>query len=1247
MHPASAIEIEFDQVIPIVNNILQTECDRPLSDLEVELLRGAWENLTYDEIAARSGYSLNYLQRDMGPKFWKLLSSSLKRKINKTNARAILTQLVQFQLQSQPSQSQPKSLEPLPLAASATAPPQQSAAAILTAHSPLLAPPPPPPCPNPSTLDWGEAIDASIFYGRETELNTLKQWMIDDRCRMVALLGMGGIGKSSLAAKIATMLQDQFEFIIWRSLRNAPPLETLLSDLVPFVSRQQDTQTKPDRLLHWLRTHRCLVILDNLETIMQAGDRAGYYQPDYENYGELLRVLGESAHQSCVLLTSREKPAEVAFMEETDGWVRSETLSGSLEAALAILNVKQLVGSDQEKRQLCEFYGCSPLALKVVASSIHSLFDGSISEFLQEETLIFNGIRRLLEQQFERLSHLEKSIMYWLAINREWVSFAELYQDITPAVSRSSLLEALESLTWRSLIEKQSGQYTQQPAVMEYVTEQLVHQVVIELVAQKLALFDRYALIKTTVSAYVRAAQFRLILQKIGDRLRFAFASPEALQQHIQVLLQQLRANSDIASNYSGGNLLNLCIYLNLDITDYDFSELTIRHAYLQNTSLHRVNFAEAEFDQPAFTQTFSSVLAVAFSPDGTLLATSDTNTEVRLWRLSDMQLLHQLQGHGDWVRALDFAPTGRYLASGSDESSIRIWDVQTGDCLQVLTEHSGHVCALDFSPDGQTLVSSSDDGTLKVWQVTSGKCLQTLAGHSQRIWSVAFHPDGTHLVSGSQDQTVKLWDLTTQQCINTLHGHTGWITAVAFSPEGRYVASGSHDTTVKLWDAVTGDCLTTLYGHQNWVWSVAFSPEGTLLASAGEDQTVRLWNIKTGRCLKILEGHTHRIWSVAFSPVKPMLASGSDDQTVRLWEIGMLQNFGSPRESGAELLALSGHCTKVLQGHTHQIWSIAFSPDGRTIAGSGDEQVIRLWQVDTGRCYNILTGHTHRVSSVAFSSDGCTIASGGEDQMVCLWNAGTGQLLRKLRGHSNQVWCVVFNPVAPILASSSEDQTIKLWDVKTGKCLKTLYGHHDWIWFLAFSPNGQILASSSYDQTVKLWDVQTGECLKTLEGHSGSVMCVVFSPDGRFLASCSCYDQEIRLWEVATGQCLQVIRASAPMSLVLLPNASSQTGLSLVSGSGQLETGIQFWDLDDGECYKTLQGHDRWIMEIQLSPSGEVLASGSGDETIRLWDVKSGQCLRILRPNRPYEGINITGVRGLTQAQKEALKDLGAIEQA
>ena len=230
------------------------------------------------------------------------------------------------------------------------------------------------------------------------------------------------------------------------------------------------------------------------------GECAGQYRNGYENYGQLFRLIGETAHSSCLLLTSREKPAEVAALEGIELSVRSLQLKGSLFAAQKLIQAKGLSGSEEQKQQLCVRYGGNPLALKIVATSIQDLFDGEIEAFLAQDTAVFNSIQKLLDQQFERLSFLEKTIMYWLGINREWTTISELTEDIVPTVSKGNLLEALESLIWRSLIERQAGSYTQQPVVMEYVTDRLIEQVTHEITqaSYSLPFFHSYALIKAT-----------------------------------------------------------------------------------------------------------------------------------------------------------------------------------------------------------------------------------------------------------------------------------------------------------------------------------------------------------------------------------------------------------------------------------------------------------------------------------------------------------------------------------------------------------------------------------------------------------------------------------------------------------------------------------------------------------------------------------------------------------------------------
>ncbi|MEH2070153.1 MAG: NB-ARC domain-containing protein [Nostoc sp.] len=1079
-------------------------------------------------------------------------------------------------------------------------------------------------------LDWGEAPSISgSFYGRGAELSCLKQWIVKDKCRLVALLGMGGIGKTTLCVKLAEEVESDFEYLIWRSLRNAPPLKELLANLIVFLSDEKEidipetVDNQITLLIKYLRKQHCLLVLDNVETILQPGDCAGHYTEGYEGYGQLLKRVGEEPHQSCLVLTSREKPKEFAPLEGA----RVRTLSlPRLEKTEVqeILKDKDLEGEPTSWTKLVENYSGNPLALKLVSETIRQLFDGNIAAFLNEGEIIFGDTRNLLEQQFERTSDLEKEIIYWLAIKREAVSLEDLLDDIISPFLKRELLEAVESLRRRSLIEqiseKTSALFTLQPVVMEYITDKLIEQVCQEITSSEIALFNSHALIGATAENYVRDIQIRLILKPVAERLLNIFITPKYVRDKLTQILDKLRDKSAVKPGYAGGNTLNLLCQLQADLNGYNFSYLAVWQAYLQGKNLHDLNFAYSDLSKSIFTETFGSILSVTFSPDGKFLATGDADGKVRLWNFDGKQLF-TCKGHTRRVWSVAFSPDSNTLASGSDDRTVRLWDVYTGECLKILQGHTNWIWSVSFSPDGKILASGSDDQTIKLWDVNSGKCLKTFQEHTSRVNSVVFDPDGKVLASSSDDRTLKLWDVNSGKCLKTLQGHTNWIWSVAFSPDGKLLASGSEDQTVKLWDVNSGKCLKTLQGHTKWVWSVAFSPDGKLLASGGEDQTVRLWDINSGKCLKTLQGHTKWIWSVTFSPDGKLLVTSSDDQTVRLWDIN------------------SGKCLKVLQGYTNWVRSVAFSPDGKLLASGSEDQTVKLWDVHSGECLKILHEHVGRVSSIVFSPDSKTLASGSEDQTVRLWDVQSGNCLKVLRGHTNWIWSVAFSPNGNILASSCEDQTVRLWDVQSGNYLRALQGKTSWIWSIAFSPDGKLLASGGDEQTVRLWDVNSGKALKALDGHTNWVRSVAFSPNGEILATGS-EDQTVRLWNVESGERLEVLQGHTNWvrSVVFSPD-----GKLLASGSD--DRTVKLWNLNKGESLKTLQGHSLEVLSVVFSPDGQTLASGSQDETIKLWDISTGKCLKTLRSPKPYEAMNITGVTGLTSAQINTLKALGAVE--
>ncbi|MCW5316100.1 NACHT domain-containing protein [Nostoc sp. KVJ3] len=1080
--------------------------------------------------------------------------------------------------------------------------------------------------------DWGEATNVSVFYGRAEETSTLEQLLLEDRCKLVAVLGMGGIGKSALVIKLTERIKDNFEYIIWRSLREAPPIKNILASLIQFLSDEQETEVslpesvgeRISRLIDYLRQHRCLLILDNIESILQSGSRAGLYREGYQGYGDLLKRVGEVTHQSCLLLTGREKPQEVASLEGETLCVRSFLLGG-LQASEGqeILKVKGVSASESESSKLVERYAGNALALKVVATTIQDVFCGDISEFLQQETTVFGDIHELLEQQFLRLSKLEKDAMYWLAINREPVSLSEIRDDIVSPIPPQKVLESLESLVRRSLIEKSEALFTLQPVVMEYVTQKLIDRVCQEIATENIDLFRCHALMKAMAKDYVRDIQIRLIVQPVIDGLLGIFRSKKNLENQLAKILVNLRETSPLEQSYTAGNILNLLCHLGTDLSSYDFSSQTLWQVDLRCMKLRDVNFQNADFDRSVFAETFGGVFSVAFSPDGKLLALGDTNSEIRLYQVSDWKQIFTCKGHTNWVVSLAFSPDGRTLASGSADSTVKLWNTSTGQCIQTFREHNNtEVWSVAFSPDGNTLISGSNDHLVRLWNVSTGKCLRIFQGHTSWVISVIFHPNGQMLLSGSDDDTIRLWDVSTGKCLKIFQGHLDGIRSISISSDGQTIASSSDDQTVKLWCLNTGECIATLEGHDSAIWSVAFSPQGNLIATGSHDQTVKVWSVSTGECLKTLQGHSGWVLSVAFNQQGDLLASGGDDQTVKIWNL------------------TNGQCLKTLSGYTSQVWSVAYNSDGQILASGSHDCMVRLWNVNTGECLKTLQSHQAAVRAVAFSPNGQIVASGSDDRTVKLWNVNTGQVLQTFQGHHALVWSVAFSPDGQILASGSGDQTVRLWNVNTGQALQTFQGHRAVVQSVAFSPQGRILASGAWDQTVKLWDISTGECKETLEGHKNWVWSIAFSPDGQLLASAG-YDGKIRLWNIRTGSCLKTFEVCA--NGIVKAVIFSPDGQTLASSSPDYT--VKLWDVNTGECKKTLRGHSAWIWSVTFSPDNQTLASSGADETIRLWDLTTSECLKTLKAEKFYQGMNIRGITGLTTAMIATLKALGACE--
>ena len=553
-------------------------------------------------------------------------------------------------------------------------------------------------------------------------------------------------------------------------------------------------------------------------------------------------------------------------------------------------------------------------------------------------------------------------------------------------------------------------------------------------------------------------------------------------------------------------------------------------------------------------------VSSVSFSPDGKTLASGSYQT-IHLWDVATGTEKHILGGQADYVSSVSFSPDGSTLASASRDNTIHLWDVETGTHKRILGGHTGGVLGVSFSLDGRTLASGSTDGTILLWDVETGAEKRNLKGHTRGVSTIVFSPDGLTLASKSWE-AIWLWDIATGAVQHILEGHTSSIYHIAFSPDGETLTSGSYDKTIRVWDVETGTQknileVHTLSSSSVFFSSVAFSPDGKTLASGSWNATIYLWDMETGTQKRILKGHTNlarsvtyrSVISVVFSPDGKTLASGSYGN-IRLWDVA------------------TGTQKNILKGHTNWVDSVVFSPDGKTLAsgcdgaylsplshsgGAAPDNTVRLWDVKTGAQKNVLEGHTRGINSVAFSPDGKTLASGSGDSTIRLWDVATGTEKKMFLGHTDDVFNIAFSPDGETLASGSGDRTFRLWDVATGAQKHILKGYPGGYTIafspVAFSPDGKTLAGAiggyhTRETTIRLWDVETGTEQSILNGHTDTVTSVAFSPDGKTLASGS-HDGTVLLWDLAPAPTSDAIVSLSP-STVPSPDIGEQLTFSL-----------------------------------------------------------------------------------------------------
>jgi WD40 repeat protein len=646
-----------------------------------------------------------------------------------------------------------------------------------------------------------------------------------------------------------------------------------------------------------------------------------------------------------------------------------------------------------------------------------------------------------------------------------------------------------------------------------------------------------------------------------------------------------------------------------------------------------------------------AAVTAVAYSPDGSLVASASAgplvNAAPAFVKVSDArsgELRCTLTGHKGALRCMAFSPDSQTLATGGAspreggwDGEVKLWDATTGREQATVQVDADRVDCLAFAPDGRTVavgcaVPPGTRGGVKwevgLWDVRKGERITSFTDLPKRALALAFSPDGSTLAAGcgntdtfGEKCEVKLWDVAARRSRATLTGHPAHVLAVAFSPDGKTLAAGSAyaaqlsgSCAVKLWDVATAAELATLRAPNHALRSVAFSPDGRCLATGGgfevgqgaerqERGEVKLWDPVTGQERGTIHAHQGFVTSLAFAPDGRTLATGSTDGRVKLWETA------APRERA------------VLPGDAGWSPSPAFLPDGKALAGITDDGA-RLWDLATGQEKTVFS---QLWGCLAVSPDGTTLAgAGGGGTTVLLVDVATAKVRAVLRGHTADVNAVAFTPDGRSVMTGGDDLAVKEWDAGTGRERRTLGVLAAAVRCLAVSADGRTLAAGTgvlfrapedkpVTGEVKLWDLATGQEKAGPPGHADSVHSLAFTPDSQLLVSGGA-DGTVRLWDVAGGRERDVLpdRRGKVNAVAVSPDGKTLAVGRVLRDKDPFAVGrpscgeVKLWDV------ATLRERDRFrsvpgtAASVAFSPDGKVLAVG--DKVIRLWDVAKGR---------------------------------------
>jgi WD40 repeat protein len=1248
------------EVLDFINEILLKVRNRPANNGEKYVLQGTWAGWTYEEMAKNSKgkYEQSYLSKSAGPEIFTILGEELKITLNKKNFRVVIEKRFKIFI---------------PLSE------QQSSEKALTNNQSLKHE-----VNSKPVSFFEETIDVSknVFFGRKQELQELKISIHNPDRKVSILQGFAGVGKSSIAYHASTkplpfhdhvdqkiVEENPFDVVIFTSLRRRRSVVKFIDEILHKSFDDQTfegagidkTEACIDRLIHFLSCFRCLLVIDNFDSVMcKSSDgliRFIEKSEELGHYDTLVEKIAVAGHKSHLLVICRSFPESYIDTHLSGRPVHQIKLFGlGVEDVEDILKNDKIHFTPDNIKTLTNELGGNPMAIKFVRSEIQNLYQGNLDYYLLNASLP-KDLEDYIDKIISSLEEPERRILYRIAVYNRAVTYMELRQDILDkTIIPEKLSLTIESLIAQSLIDlDEKNYYYVHPLVTDISTGEILQQMIDDISEgslPSLKRFDSYLLIKATADDFDRKGQEKHILEPLVNRLRRKFGDNENIQNKLQCCLEVLQGQPKDClelNGYAGGNIFNILNSLGTSLDKWDFSNLVLRQADLRGVSFREGKLIGTKLIDCALPEPLGCPDVVVFCPKENKIAIGDADGVVRIWRFDDAGWYFErsfAKEHTGWIWSLAFSPDGGFLVSGGDDGIVRLWHLNSKreDSFWSSNEPHGSIKSVVLSSNFRCnnrgvatgfIAAANDDGKVKFWDagnLSNNKAMLTPMDLLQgvRIAVIPNSHNTNQFAIATENGQVQLWSFHDNEieykdkfeCTDKKNIQNKSISALSVCSKGENLLIGTIDGFIGFYKIDVDKLIeiSKVKKHDKAVWSIAVSHDTEIIASAGFDNKIVLLKVADHEEIDELIIHKGKVLSVAFNPIPQYqghhLVSASDDRTVRSWSIIPDTHY------------LNGwriYPRHVLEGLTHWIWQISFDKMGEKLAVACDNGKTLLLDFRN----NYLTLSTRTTPYFDAVRD----------------------------------WTVSFSPNNEILAIGDSNNNIRLWDCNSSSKFDCLSEHEDSIRDIAFSPDGSILASASADAKVILWDLReldkdlnkhrrkinlhqnhdstgTINSIMTLtEDYSKQVWAVTFSCDGRFLASSGEDGKIIVIDFSANGQendnsllvdKLQYISEDTDkQSLPNRPKYKLESDLhkkyfgdkrngitwaltfrikselnSLLISAGS-DCIIRLWDIKSEECVATLEGHDGHIRALSVSNNGDFLVSSGNDSKIIIWDLR------------------------------------------